>query len=128
MKPIIASLALLAAGCQASIVVPDVGDGVWTVRVDHTGTPIDEPTLIAHLNATSHVTREHSAKLRRQSLPNPDVTCNSYAINVDDFNSAWAGFDSWIGTGLEVGGSSYIWATCGSAVAYMCNYADEQPA
>jgi hypothetical protein len=132
MKSVVVSFVLFVAACQASFTIPtDQADGVWSIKKDSAGNHVGEPEFLGHLNRTARLPTQsatRSAKFARGLLPNPSISCSGYGINGNDFDCAWAGFDNWIGGGYNVNWDSDIWTTCGSAIAYMCNYAGTQPA
>jgi hypothetical protein len=54
------------------------------------------------------------------------VKCDGYNISMSDFQCAESGFDAYLDQGTDWPNGERVWADCGSAMAYMCVFADNK--
>ena len=116
----LAAVALLASFGQAILIPTGQENGVYTVSFDSNGNALETPKLIMPLNTTIR------PALERRSGP---ILVDAWvqrgsanSINRNDFDEAWAQFDSLCDKGVTYPSSSAAWIIYNSAIAYMCNY------
>jgi hypothetical protein len=124
MRPSTLISSLLFGSTQAFIIPEGLPDGAYTASIDHQGNLVGEPTMIRPLEAHEYDANNSTLARRQANLPSPEVNCHNRVLNRADYNSALASFNNICNGGDHYPAHSTTWITAGSAVVYMCNYAN----